>query len=169
MKESEFYKSLIHSLDSFYINRTSKKRGIKMKRPLYYLQCTVFALGGILGSFLGGKDGLLYTLVLFVMLDYASGILNAIDKRKLSSAVGYHGIAKKVFIFFLIGLANGIDQYILGHAGVLRSTVIFFYISNEGISILENASNLGVPIPVKIKEGLRQLESKGENSQDTNN
>ena len=164
MKEGEFYKSLIHSLDSFYINRTSKERGIKMKSPLYYLQCGVFALGGILGR----TDGLLYTLVLFVMLDYASGILNAIDKRKLSSSVGYHGIAKKVFIFFLIGLANGIDQYILGHAGVLRSTVIFFYISNEGISILENASNLGVPIPVKLKEVLKQLESKGENNHDSN-
>lgn len=139
-----------------------------MKSSLYYLQCGVFALGGILGSFLGGTDGLLYTLLLFVMLDYASGILNAIDKRKLSSSVGYHGIAKKVFIFFLIGLANGIDQYILGHAGVLRSTVIFFYISNEGISILENASNLGVPIPVKLKEVLKQLESKGENNDDSN-
>ena len=71
-----------------------------MKSSLYYLQCGVFALGGILGSFLGGTDGLLYTLLLFVMLDYASGILNAIDKRRLSSSVGYHGIAKKVFIFF---------------------------------------------------------------------
>lgn len=140
-----------------------------MKSSLYYLQCGFFALGGVLGSFLGGRDGLLYTLLLFVMLDYASGILNAIDKRKLSSSVGYHGIAKKVFIFFLVALANGIDQYILGHSGVLRSTVIFFYISNEGISILENASNLGVPIPVKLKEVLRQLESKGENSHDSNN
>ena len=104
-----------------------------MKTSFYYLQTGIFTLGALLGGFLGGKDGLLYALLVLIILDYITGVLNAIDQRELSSAVGYKGIARKVLIFVLVGTANVVDVYILGKAGVLRAAVIFFYISNEGI------------------------------------
>lgn len=131
-----------------------------MKTSFYYLQSGFFALGAIVGGFLGGKDGLLYALLVLVILDYVTGVLNAIDQKRLSSSVGYKGIARKVLIFVLVGTANVVDVYILGKAGVLRATVIFFYISNEGISILENASYLGLPVPQKFQSVLKQLHQK---------
>ena len=134
-----------------------------MKTSFYYLQSGFFALGAIMGGFLGGKDGLLYALLILVILDYITGVLNAIDQKRLSSSVGYKGIARKVLIFVLVGTANVVDVYILGKAGVLRATVIFFYISNEGVSILENASYLGLPIPQKFQSVLKQLHQKEEN------
>lgn len=134
-----------------------------MKTSFYYLQSGFFALGAIVGGFLGGKDGLLYALLVLVILDYVTGVLNAIDQKRLSSSVGYKGITRKVLIFVLVGTANVVDVYILGKAGVLRATVIFFYISNEGISILENASYLGLPVPQKFQSVLKQLHQKEEN------
>lgn len=134
-----------------------------MKTSFYYLQSGFFALGAIVGGFLGGKDGLLYALLVLVILDYITGVLNAIDQKRLSSSVGYKGIARKVLIFVLVGTANVVDVYILGKAGVLRATVIFFYISNEGISILENAAYLGLPVPQKFQSVLKQLHQKEEN------
>lgn len=131
-----------------------------MKTSFYYLQSGSFTLGAIVGGFLGGKDGLLYALLVLVILDYITGVLNAIDQKRLSSSVGYKGIACKVLIFVLVGTANVVDVYILGKAGVLRATVIFFYISNEGISILENASYLGLPVPQKFQRVLKQLHQK---------
>ena len=134
-----------------------------MKTSFYYLQTGIFTLGALLGGLLGGKDGLLYALLVLIVLDYITGVLNAIDQRELSSAVGYKGIARKVLIFVLVGTANVVDVYILGKAGVLRAAVIFFYISNEGISILENASHLGLPVPQKLQSVLKQLHQKEEN------
>lgn len=134
-----------------------------MKTSFYYLQSGFFALGAIVGGFLGGKDGILYALLVLVILDYVTGVLNAIDQKRLSSSVGYKGIARKVLIFVLVGTANIVDVYILGKAGVLRAAVIFFYISNEGISILENASDLGLPVPQKLQSVLKQLHQKEEN------
>ena len=134
-----------------------------MKTSFYYLQTGIFTLGALLGGSLGGKDGLLYALLVLIVLDYITGVLNAIDQRELSSAVGYKGIARKVLIFVLVGTANVVDVYILGKAGVLRAAVIFFYISNEGISILENASHLGLPVPQKLQSVLKQLHQKEEN------
>ena len=131
-----------------------------MKTSFYYLQTGIFTLGALLGGFLGGKDGLLYALLVLIILDYITGVLNAIDQRQLSSAVGYKGITRKVLIFVMVGTANIVDVYILGKAGVLRAAVIFFYISNEGISILENASHLGLPVPQKLQSVLRQLHPK---------
>lgn len=115
------------------------------------------SFGGVLGIFLGGMDGLLYALLAFVVIDYITGIMCAVDKRELSSSVGFKGIARKIIIFALVGVANILDVYILGHAGVLRAAVIFFYLSNEGISILENTSKLGLPIPEKLQNILQQL------------
>lgn len=115
------------------------------------------SFGGVLGIFLGGMDGLLYALLAFVVIDYITGIMCAVDKRELSSSVGFKGIARKIIIFALVGVANILDVYILGHVGVLRAAVIFFYLSNEGISILENTSKLGLPIPEKLQNILQQL------------
>ena len=117
-------------------------------------------LGGLLGGFLGGMDGLLYALICFIVLDYITGVLSAIDQHRLSSAVGFTGIARKIIIFVLVGVANILDIYILGHASVLRAAVIFF--SNEGISILENATQLGLPIPEKLQNILQQMNHKEE-------
>ena len=117
----------------------------------------ISSIGGILGVFLGGMDGLIYALLAFLVIDYVTGIMCAIDKKELSSSVGFKGIARKIIIFSLVGVANILDVYILGHVGVLRAAVIFFYLSNEGISILENTSKLGLPVPEKLQNILQQL------------
>lgn len=115
------------------------------------------AFGGFIGWFLGGNDGFIYALLAFVVIDYITGIMCAIADKELSSEVGFKGICKKVLIFALVGIGNLLDIYILGQAGILRNVVIFFYLSNEGVSILENASHLGLPVPEKLKEILKQL------------
>ena len=117
----------------------------------------ISSIGGVLGVFLGGMDGLIYALLAFSVIDYVTGIMCAIDKKELSSSVGFNGIARKIIIFSLVGVANILDVYILGHVGVLRAAVIFFYLSNEGISILENTSKLGLPVPEKLQNILQQL------------
>jgi toxin secretion/phage lysis holin len=133
---------------------------MKMKATVDSFNIIVSTIGGILGEFLGNMDGILYALVIFVILDYVTGVLYAVEEKKLSSAVGYEGIARKVTIFILVGIANILDSYILGQSGVLRAVVIFFYLSNEGISILENATELGLPVPEKLKNILNQLTKK---------
>ena len=117
----------------------------------------ISSIGGVLGVCLGGMDGLIYALLAFSVIDYVTGIMCAIDKKELSSSVGFKGIARKIIIFSLVGVANILDVYILGHVGVLRAAVIFFYLSNEGISILENTSKLGLPVPEKLQNILQQL------------
>lgn len=117
----------------------------------------ISSIVGVLGVFLGGMDGLIYALLAFSVIDYVTGIMCAIDKKELSSSVGFKGIARKIIIFSLVGVANILDVYILGHVGVLRAAVIFFYLSNEGISILENTSKLGLPVPEKLQNILQQL------------
>lgn len=141
-----------------------------MKELWNTFQAVIAALGGWLGYFLGGCDGLLYALIVFVVLDYITGVLCAIADRKLSSAVGFKGICRKVLIFALVGIANILDVHVIGTGCVVRTATIFFYISNEGVSILENAANLGLPVPKKVKEVLKQLhegaESEDENERD---
>ena len=117
-------------------------------------------MGGWLGWFLGGCDGLLYALLAFVVVDYVTGIMCAVVDKKLSSAVGFKGIFKKVLIFTLVGIANIVDVQVLGTPGVLRTAVIFFYLSNEGVSMLENAAHLGLPVPDAIKTVLEQLHDR---------
>ena len=132
-----------------------------MKQIWNGIQIAFTALGGFLGWFLGGFDGFLYALIAFVVIDYITGVMCAISDKSLSSEVGFRGICRKVLIFILVGIGNLLDVYILGEAGVLRTAVIFFYLSNEGVSLLENASRLGLPIPEKLKEILQQLHDKG--------
>ena len=134
-----------------------------MKHFFNGLSVALALIGGWLALFLGPFDGLLITLVVFVILDYITGMVSAGINHKLSSAVGFKGIAKKVLIFVIVGVANLIDMYILkGGYSVLRTAVIFFYLGNEGISILENAGECGLPIPTKIRQLLEQLRDKGD-------
>ena len=131
-----------------------------MKEFWNVIQVVFAAVGGWLGWFLGGTDGFLYALIAFVVIDYITGIMCAIVDHKLSSEIGFKGIFKKVLIFTMVGIGNIIDVQVLGQAGVLRTAVIFFYISNEGVSLLENAGHLGLPIPAKLKEVLEQLHDR---------
>lgn len=137
-----------------------------MKEFWNTIQLIFTAVGGGLGYFLGGCDGLLYALIAFVVIDYITGVMCAIIDRKLSSAVGFKGIFRKVLIFLLVGIANIIDVQVIGTGAVLRTAVIFFYISNEGVSLLENAGHLGLPIPEKIKTVLEQLHDRAEKEEE---
>lgn len=130
------------------------------------LQVAVTAIGGWLGYFLGGFDGLLMTLLLFVILDYITGVMCAIADHRLSSEVGFRGICRKVLIFMMVGLAHIVDLHVVGTGTALRSAVTCFYLSNEGLSLLENASYLGLPIPEKLKDVLAQLHGREDKSDD---
>ena len=132
-----------------------------MKEFWNSIQLVFTAMGGWLGYFLGGCDGLLYALIAFVVIDYITGVMCAISDHTLSSAVGFKGICRKVLIFLLVGIANVLDVQVIQTGSVLRTAVIFFYISNEGVSLLENAAHLGLPVPDKIKVVLEQLHDKG--------
>ena len=133
-----------------------------MKEIWTWIQLMLAAIGGWLGWFVGGADGFLYALIAFVVIDYITGVMCAIVDKKLSSEVGFKGICKKVLIFMMVGIGNIIDVQVLGQAGVLRTAVIFFYLSNEGVSMLENTGHLGLPIPAKLKDILVQLHSRSE-------
>ena len=133
-----------------------------MKEFWNLIQLIFTAVGGWLGYFLGGCDGLLYALIAFVVVDYITGVMCAIADHSLSSEVGFKGICRKVLIFLLVGIANILDVQVIGTGSVLRTAVVFFYISNEGISLLENAGHLGLPIPKKMKEVLEQLHDRSE-------
>nr|DAL41545.1 MAG TPA_asm: holin [Caudoviricetes sp.] len=133
-----------------------------MKEFWNTIQLIFTAIGGWLGYFLGGCDGLLYALVAFVVIDYITGVMCAINDKTLSSEVGFRGICRKVLIFLLVGIANILDVQVIGTGSVLRTAVIFFYISNEGVSLLENAAHLGLPVPEKIKIVLEQLYDRSE-------
>ena len=124
------------------------------------LQMTVTVLGGWLGYFIGGVDGLMTALIILMVLDYVTGIMCAIVDKQLSSAIGFKGIFKKVLIVMLVGVAHIVDLHVVGTGEALRSAVICFYLSNEGVSVLENAGRLGLPIPEKLKAILAQLHDK---------
>ena len=137
------------------------------------IQTAITLLGGWLGYFVGGWDGMLIALVVLMALDYITGVMCAIADKKLSSSVGFKGICKKVFILMLVGVANIVDVHVVGSGSALRAAVICFYLSNEGVSILENAGHIGLPIPEKLKVVLEQLhgrtdEKKDETKEDEN-
>lgn len=131
-----------------------------MKTAWITSQIAVSAFGGWLGWFLGGVDGFLYALIAFVVVDYLTGVMCAIVNRKLSSEIGFRGIFKKVVIFALVGVGHLIDSKIIGDGSVIRTAVIFFYLSNEGVSLLENTTRLGLPVPEKLRDILAQLHNK---------
>ena len=133
------------------------------------IQIGVTAFGGWLGYFLGGLDGLLIALIVFAVLDYITGVMCAIADRKLSSAVGVRGICRKVLIFALVGVGHVLDTHVVGTGSALRTAVICFYLSNEGVSLLENASHLGLPVPEKLKKVLEQLHDRDDRKEETPN
>ena len=136
-----------------------------MKEFWNMIQMVFAAVGGWLGYYLGGCDGLLLAPVAFAAADYLTGVMCAVSDRKLSSNVGFKGICRKVLIFLLVGIANILDIHVIGTGSVLRTAVIFFYISNEGVSLLENAAHLGLPVPGKIKAVLEQLHDRAEKTE----
>ena len=138
-----------------------------MKEVWNWVQMVVTAIGGFLGYFLGGMDSFLYALIAFVVIDYITGLMVAAIQKKVSSEVGFKGICKKMLIFILVGVANIVDKQIIGNGSAIRTAVIFFYLSNEGISILENTALIGLPVPQKLRDVLEQLkgpEDKEDNS-----
>lgn len=128
-----------------------------MKEFIETIKVVFTAIGGLLGYILGGWDGFLYALIAFVVIDYITGVMLAIVERKLSSEIGFFGIFRKVLIFIMISVGHIIDSWIIGTGSVVRTAVIFFYASNEGISILENSAKLGLPIPEKLRAVLNQI------------
>lgn len=128
-----------------------------MKDIINTIQIVIAAVGGYIGYFLGGWDGFLYALVAFVVIDYLTGIMVAILEKHLSSEVGFRGIFKKVMIFSLVAIAHIIDLQIIQTGSAIRTAVIFFYLSNEGISIIENTAKIGLPVPEKLTAVLEQL------------
>jgi toxin secretion/phage lysis holin len=136
----------------------------KMKNAVNSIQILITALGGYIGWFLGGFDGFMYALIAFVVIDYVTGLMVAVLEKKLSSEVGFRGIFKKVLIFTMVGIGNIIDVYLIKNGSAIRTAVIFFYLSNEGISILENTGKIGLPIPEKLKKVLEQLNKEDESN-----
>ena len=130
------------------------------------IQIIFTAVGGWLGYFLGGCDGLLIALVVFAITDYITGVMCAIADKKLSSEIGFKGICRKVIIFMLVGIAHVLDSNVIATGSVLRTAVIFFYLSNEGVSLLENAAHLGLPVPEKLKDVLEQLHDRAEKEEE---
>ena len=130
------------------------------------IQTAITALGGWLGYYLGGMDGLLIALLVFMTLDYVTGVMCAIVDGKLSSEIGFKGICKKVLILLLVGVANIVDMHVVGTGSALRGAVAAFYLSNEGVSLLENAAHIGLPIPEKLKDVLAQLHGRDDRDDD---
>ena len=144
------------------------ERKSKMREFWSVIQAVFAAVGGWLGYFLGGWDGALYALIAFITIDYVTGVMRAVVEKKLSSEIGFKGTFRKVVILALVGVGSILDRHVIGSGGVMRTAVIFYYLSNEGISILENATYLGLPVPEKLKGVLEQLRSDKPNAHDEN-
>ena len=133
-----------------------------MKEFWNVIQTVMAAMGGWIGHYLGGVDGLMYALIAFVVLDYVTGVMCAVADHSLSSEVGFKGLCRKVLVFLLVGVGHVVDVQVIGNGSVMRSAVIFFYLSNEGLSLVENAAHLGLPVPEKLKDVLEQLHGRAE-------
>ncbi|NBJ81466.1 holin [bacterium 1XD42-94] len=131
-----------------------------MKDVWNVVQVVFAAVGGGIGWFFGELDGFFYALLAFVVIDYLTGVMCAIADRSLSSEVGFRGIFRKVLIFVMVGAGHILDAQVIGSGDALRTAVIFFYISNEGVSLLENAAHIGLPVPEKLKDALAQLHDR---------
>ena len=138
-----------------------------MKQLISAMQYVFAGIGGFMGWFLGGLDGFLYALIVFVIVDYATGLMAAFINKTLSSETGFKGICKKVAIFCLVGVGHILDTQVIGNGSVLRTAVIFFYLSNEGISIIENSAVIGLPIPKKLIDVLEQLHDEADETEES--
>lgn len=126
------------------------------------IQTGLAGVGAVIGAFLGGLDGLVYALIAFVVVDYITGVLAAIAERRVSSAIGFRGISRKILIFTLIGLAHLLDVHVIGTPGALRTATVVFYLSNEGISLIENATRLGLPVPAQMRGALDAIANRAD-------
>lgn len=126
-----------------------------MKELLTLNKILFSMIGGLIGSLFGELDGILYALLVFIIIDYLTGIFAAVVEKQLSSSIGFRGIFKKIAILFLVSLGHMIDTAIIKQGGTIRTMVIFFYLSNEGLSILENTVRIGLPIPEKLQAILK--------------
>ena len=139
------------------------ERRLKMDK---LISAAKLVLGGIIAAvsgFIGGMDGIMYALIAFITIDYATGVAVAVKEKKLSSEVGFWGLVRKVCILALVGVAHYIDCYVMQSGDVIRTVTAMYYIGNEGISILENCGNLGLPLPPKLMAVMVQIkEGKGE-------
>ena len=133
-----------------------------MSTVVEFTKAILATIGGYIAWFLGGFDGVLIALCVFALVDYLTGVIAAITEKKLCSKIGFQGVAKKVLMFFMVGIAAVLDAYVLGGQSPVREVVIVFYIANEGISIIENSARLGLPVPKKLIEVLEQLKSEGD-------
>ena len=133
-----------------------------MKNVIDTLQLIFTAIGGFIGWYLGGVDGLVYALVAFVVIDYITGLMLALLERKVSSKIGFKGIFKKILIFIFVGIGNIVDLHIIKNGSAIRTAVIFFYLSNEGLRIIENATKLGLPVPEQLKAVFTELKKEDE-------
>ncbi|HEM5992043.1 TPA: phage holin family protein [Streptococcus suis] len=131
-----------------------------MKELLTLNKILFSMIGGLIGSLFGELDGILYALLVFIILDYLTGIFAAVVEKQLSSSIGFRGIFKKIAILFLVSLGHMIDTAIIKQGGTIRTMVIFFYLSNEGLSILENTVRIGLPIPEKLQAILKQINER---------
>lgn len=136
----------------FFIPKNKERQVTVMRQAVTTVQYVFAGIGGFMGWFLGGLDGFLYALLMFLVIDYATGLMAAFVQKKISSEVGFKGICKKVAIFCLVGIGHVLDTQVIQNGSVLRTAVIFFYLSNEGISIIENVALIGLPVPKKLKE-----------------
>lgn len=133
---------------------------MKINLILDTIRGAALTVGAFLGAFLGGMDGLLIALIWFVVIDYVTGVIAAAVTKTLNSATGFKGIARKIVIFLIVGMAATVDRLVIGSGSAIRSAMVLFYIANEGISILENSSRLGVPFPAKIKEIFEKMKEE---------
>ena len=132
------------------------------------IQIAITALGGWLGMFLGGCDNFLYALIILTAIDFLSGVLVAIEQKTLSSSIGFRGIARKVLMFCLVGIAHTLDTRMLGSGAALRTATICYFCSNQGLSVVENCTVLGLPVPEKVKDALAQLHKRNEKGKEEN-
>lgn len=156
--------SLLRAVFSY--SKIYERQVTVMKQVVTTMQYVFAGVGGFMGWFLGGLDGFLYALLMFVVIDYATGLMAAFVQKKISSEVGFKGICKKVAIFCLVGIGHVLDTQIIQNGSVLRTAVIFFYLSNEGISIIENIALIGLPVPKKLKDVLEQLQDKADEKEE---
>lgn len=142
-----------------------KKSERKLRRMDKFTKMFKAIFGGIVtavSAFLGGMDGIMYALLAFITIDYITGVAVAVKRHELSSEVGFWGLVRKVCILALVGVAHYIDCYVMQSGDVIRTVAAMYYIGNEGISILENCGNLGLPLPPKLMAVMAQIKGKGE-------
>ena len=139
---------------------------MKLETFLKWLSAEIFA---VLGLLLGGMDGLLQALLVFMILDYLTGVANAFKDKTPNSRTGFWGILRKGLMLVVVIVAHVLDWLVLGgSSSMMRSGVIGFFLANEGLSILENVTKLGIPLPKKLKAILQQLKEKEDDDNEPN-